>query len=102
MVRDAVEIAVAEALNNINEHGGALAHLNGRAGPLRIDITIVDHGPPLPQATLSPAAPPPAHLPTTLPEGGFGWPLIHALTSEVAYQRIGDENRLRLGFAWRA
>ena len=30
-----------------------------------------------------------------LPEGGFGWHLIHSLTNDLTYLRTGGCNRLR-------
>lgn len=100
-----VEIAVAEALNNIVEH----AYAPVCAGPLRLRvwrntdrlcIELRDNGAPMPGLLL-----PDAHLPDatgpleTLPEGGFGWFLIHDLSDSLHYSRIGTENQLTLEFA---
>ncbi|RKT27977.1 serine/threonine-protein kinase RsbW [Roseovarius halotolerans] len=101
----AVEIALAEALNNIAEH----AFARRPPGPVYLDaevegtclrINLVDLGCPLPGQTL----PTGLHhdldvAPDALPEGGFGWLLIRELTEEVSYIRSGAENRLTLVFS---
>ncbi|WP_245605407.1 ATP-binding protein [Roseicyclus elongatus] len=43
--------------------------------------------------------PPPTlagHAATDLPEGGFGWLLIHQISTALTYRRDGGENRLSL------
>jgi serine/threonine-protein kinase RsbW len=98
-----VEIALAEALNNVVEHGYAgtrgeialeLRHANGA-----LRATLRDNGPPLPRLRL-PAGkvPSPDGARAALPEGGFGWFLIRSLTRELSYARSGTENRLTLVF----
>jgi serine/threonine-protein kinase RsbW len=96
-IRTAIEIAVAEVLNNISEHGDALDRLCGQVGPNRIEITVQDRGPALPRHLLAPQTSPD---PRNWPEGGFGWPLVHALVSDLRYRRVGGINRLTLGFSW--
>ena len=95
-----LELALAEVLNNIAEHA-----YDGTRG--RIDLTVelrhgavichvIDRGRAMPGL-----APPPArarevfdvHI-DTLPEGGWGWHLIHGLTDDLAYRRAGGKNRL--------
>jgi serine/threonine-protein kinase RsbW len=99
-VEDAT-IALAEALNNIEEHAYA-----GRSGlPVLVEIKacarrlrfrIEDRGTPLPGETLPggslPATDPVAH--EKWPEGGFGWALLRRLTSDLTYHRRGDWNQL--------
>ena len=100
-----VEIVMAEALNNIVEHAYAeqgtgpvdinIQHLGNRLG-----IELSDRGRPLPGLHL-----PQGHLPSTkvpladLPEGGFGWYLIHRLTDALDYERHADQNHLRFEIA---
>ncbi len=99
-----VELAVAEALNNIVEH----AFPGEKTGDVRIDaalsgkhlcVTLIDTGRPLPNGR-----PPVEKRPNPdverqdLPEGGFGWHLIRDLTDLIAYTRAGEENRLQLHF----
>lgn len=100
-----IAIAVAEALNNVVEH----AYAGQTPGTVRITaeqthdevrISIWDQGLGLPNGTL-----PPAHLPEatgpldSLPEGGFGWYMIHDLTNSLSYRREAGENQLDLVFA---
>lgn len=93
-------IVVAEALNNVVEH----AYADQTPGPMAIEatddgtsicISITDEGRGLPNAQIPVARLPDASGPLeTLPEGGFGWYLIHDLTSSLSYRRDGNVNRL--------
>jgi serine/threonine-protein kinase RsbW len=98
---DDASIALAEALNNIEEH----AYSGRREQPVWVEIDargnrvrcrIEDCGAPLPGGVLPggrlPPADPCAH--DDLPEGGFGWALLRRLTRDLAYQRHDDRNRL--------
>lgn len=101
---DNIQIAVTEALNNVAEHGFAgmkpvpiLVRVLVRKA--RITISIIDQGHPYPTHRV----PQPKEHDlsvdlSSLPEGGFGWMLIHSLTSELSYTRITGENRLCLHF----
>lgn len=95
-----VEVVLAEALNNIVEH----AYAGTGTGEVRLEMlrtgtglrfVLCDKGAPLPGLTL-----PPRRLPrrdvsrANLPEGGFGWFLIHTLTTALDYSRAQHENRL--------
>lgn len=103
-LRSTVEIAVAEGLNNIVEH----ALRDARDAPIRIEMRIdaaqifvhlQDPGAPLPGSLLSEAAPVDLDVPCLeLPEGGFGWGLIHMLTDRLDYTRVNGENRLKMWF----
>lgn len=84
--RDCTLLVLAEVLNNVVEHGyggspgwiGLVPglHRNGR------DWRIVDRSAqPLPFACLG------ATMPDGPAEGGFGWPLIRALTERLALRR---------------
>jgi len=97
-----VEIVLAEALNNIAEH----AYAGAAAGRVRLCLKVYgdrivarisDAGRPLggdgAPAGLAPGLDGPR---MALPEGGFGWFLIRALASDVAYARRGGRNHLRL------
>jgi serine/threonine-protein kinase RsbW len=94
-------IVLAEVLNNVEEHAYAgrpgqpvTVHLDAAEGALR--CVVEDHGRHFPESGLPgpdmPAGNP--AVPDTLPEGGFGWPLVHRLTSHVTYVRDGRTNRL--------
>jgi len=99
-----VEIALAEALNNVVEH----AYPADLPGDIALDLALTaaclrcelrDQG-----AALPGLVPPDAGLPSidgpreSLPEGGFGWSLIRTLTSRLSYERRDGENRLTLEF----
>ncbi len=101
---DEVEIALAEAVNNVVEH----AFVDSEPGVVRIlcslrsahlDIRIADTGTPLPQSRLPPGLASDVSVPRSeLPEGGFGWFLIRTLTSDIRYDRCGLINHLSLRF----
>lgn len=95
-----VELAVAEAMNNIVEHAYA-ENPSGRikiaieSEPKGLTVNLRDRGTPMPAETL-----PDGHLPApeTLPEGGWGWSLIHACCDTLHYQRDQDTNALTMVF----
>ena len=100
---DQIELVMAETLNNIVEH--ALAGHSG-GNPISVSCTIKgdtlslvfqDSGAPFFGRNL--------HRPTvegaptdlgSLPEGGFGWRLIHSLTHSVSYRRSDRLNKLTI------
>lgn len=94
-------IVLAEVLNNVEEHayGGrsgapVTVRLEAQAAALR--YVVEDRGRRYPKDQLPDAEMPASHRDDLdgLPEGGFGWPLVRKLTSEVSYTRDGDTNRL--------
>lgn len=98
-----VEIALAEALNNIVEH--AYAGCAGRIGIAAaldgtdLRCTLTDRGRPLPGLRPPESTRPMlGHTRAEAPEGGFGWPLIRSLTRCLRYERAGSVNRLTLCF----
>lgn len=101
-----VELALAEAVNNIIEHayegrGQGEVAIRFMLGPDHLMIRIFDSGVPLPSGQVPP--PQPADLAGTrdsLPEGGFGWSLIHQLTNAIHYDREPDCNILSLCFSF--
>lgn len=94
------ELVLAEVMNNIVEH----AYSVGDPGPILISIfgkglglsiEIIDHGEPMPRYSLPKATP--TNLECSLedlPEGGWGWHIIHEIAEDLAYSRIGAENHL--------
>ncbi|KRW96428.1 ATP-binding protein [Paracoccus sp. MKU1] len=109
-----LELALAEVLNNICEHGtrNEAERLAGRPhAPLihlcvarhvgGIACAVTDDGRPLPLSCLDArdlpwTGPPPrdAEAILLLPEGGFGWFLIQELTASLSYFREGRRNFL--------
>ncbi len=95
-----VELALAEALNNVVEH----AYSDRETGPVNlrlhhdgdaIRVVLRDHGAPMPVDGLPSGIP--GDLPDSLfdlPEGGFGWLIIRDLAQDFAYRREGRVNTL--------
>lgn len=102
----AVQLVVAEALNNIVEHAYADAGEDGTIR-LRCDVEgdglhvhIVDQGRAMPDNTLPLGNRPRNDVDVLdLPEGGFGWFLIRDLAKDLEYHREAQENHLRLRIA---
>jgi serine/threonine-protein kinase RsbW len=99
-----VKSALAEAINNVVEHAysdvtPAKVRVHCRLHQNWLDILISDTGTPLPGFRVPDGVPAP--LGSTLdelPEGGFGWFLIHELTSDIRYEHRNGCNRLSLRF----
>ncbi|WP_134680257.1 ATP-binding protein [Paracoccus ravus] len=106
-----LELALAETLNNVCQHGDPVLD-SGRVrpdGPPLIHLWIVRHvggiacavtddGIPLPADCLAPRALRELSLISedslALPEGGFGWFLIQNVASSLSYFREGPRNFL--------
>src|SRR5690606_27965583 len=109
-----VELALAEVLNNICEHGIRheaerlqgqphipLIHLCVARHVGGIACAVTDDGRPLPPSCLEAHGLPTISAPADaldaillLPEGGFGWFLIQELTASLSYFREGRRNFL--------
>lgn len=101
---DEVQIALAEAINNVIEH----AYAGSTAGDVLVQcsletdqlwVNIKDAGAPFPDNKLPEGKP--AVITediNDLPEGGFGWFLIRELTSDIQYARQSGRNELSLCF----
>ena len=103
---DIVELVLAEVLNNIVEH--ALAQtLNDTQIKITADhdarglgVIITDEGAKMPNGVAPPPRPPVVDVEMSeLPEGGFGWFMIHTLAQEVCYVRKDGRNHLTLRLA---
>lgn len=99
-----VEIALGEALNNIVEH--AYADISGSIDILgeikgeNLLIEFRDQGHPMPDLSLPKGALPDREVALEdLPEGGFGWYLIHSLTKRLLYSRTEGGNCLSMVFS---
>ncbi len=94
-------LVLAEALNNVVEHGYCFAN-DGEidVGLMLSDntllISIKDFGLEYTIPVSRKNAPSDASELAALPEGGFGWGLIQTLTDEVALRRDGGRNHLKL------
>ena len=96
-----LQLVLAEVLNNVVEHaygdsGKGSICLTVSVREHRITCEVIDHGRAMPGGRLPPAR---RHRPDTLdiqdlPEGGFGWALIHDLTTGLDYSRSAGMNRL--------
>ena len=104
--RDAIELAVAEALTNIVKHGYGQdsehqVRLRVRERDSALEIDLWDGGQPIPAGRLDHADPSTTFLydPTdlaALPEGGMGLALIKSAFHEVRYGSRAGVNRLHL------
>lgn len=105
-----IELVMAEVLNNIAEHGftdlpqPGLIRVRCTKTGAELCCRVTDFGQAMPNLTLPASAGPQDRSQLqevaidALPEGGFGWALIHELTREVTYQRCGPMNALTLIF----
>jgi len=104
MLVSRVEMVLAEVLNNIVEHAytgeaGGRAWLVAQVRGGAVSVTITDRGTPVPRHRLGRTALPDADVPRDrLPEGGFGWYLIHSQTDSLGYRREDGANILELRF----
>ncbi|MCB2117347.1 MAG: ATP-binding protein [Rhodobacteraceae bacterium] len=96
----AAELALAEVLNNVAEHGyadmppGAVTVCLGLSAD-SLHVRIEDRGHPMPGGRLpSGLMPEVAHAVEDLAEGGWGWALIRELTADLAYERRTGHNLL--------
>jgi serine/threonine-protein kinase RsbW len=98
-----VQITLAEALNNIIEHG-----FDGRDnGEIELEIKSANGTTVVHLADNGVEFTPPNNTRTplqdnadidSLPEGGFGWFLISEITSSYTFHRKGNKNHLLLKF----
>lgn len=94
----AVELVLAEVLNNVTEHayadgeGPVALFIVERAGGLACRIR--DRGHPMPRGELPAISQPVVAPPDILPEGGFGWHIIRCLTSDLQFHRTNGWNDL--------
>jgi serine/threonine-protein kinase RsbW len=103
---DTVELVLAEVLNNIVEHAlaqtGNDTQIEIRADhdPRGLEVTIIDEGAKMPNGVAPHPRPPVVDVEMPeLPEGGFGWFMIHTLAQDVLYARQDGRNHLKLRLA---
>ncbi len=100
-----IEIVGAEILNNVVEHGFAgeieddkfievFAAFDGQ----KLILRIIDDGIPMPGGAVPEGKArdiDPKSI-SALPEGGFGWGLIHMLSGDLSYAYQDGKNRLQV------
>jgi serine/threonine-protein kinase RsbW len=96
------ELVMAEVLNNVVEH----AYQDKPGGDIQVQLeftkdrlraVVVDYGLAMPSGMVPAARQADLDVAVDdLPEGGFGWYLIHSLTEALVYQRSDDANHLML------
>ncbi|MEH6830072.1 ATP-binding protein [Sulfitobacter sp.] len=98
-----VELVLAEALNNVVEHALADSpnptkiEIRGHHSAAGLHVTVIDRGAPMPDGATPVAKTPNLDVSICdMPEGGFGWYMIHTLATNVSYARIGASNHLSL------
>ncbi|MEM1386551.1 MAG: ATP-binding protein [Pseudomonadota bacterium] len=97
-----IELVVAEALNNVVEHG----QLCIDSGYIQLFVSQIDRtmlikirdtGAPMPGLVLPDGRPPQMSGPIEdLPEGGFGWFIIKSLADGLGYTRSDGWNELEI------
>lgn len=96
------ELVLAEVLNNVVEHafqgsGEGRIELTIAPGYTELACEVRDNGRPMPGGALPACAEPACgDALEALPEGGFGWFLIHSLSRGLTYAREDGANLLGL------
>ena len=99
-------IVLGEVLNNTVEHAmagrddGWIAVAVQERGD-RLEVLVTDDGRALPPALLAggdAALPEMGDAVEDLPEGGFGWFIIHTLVDDMTYEREDGVNRMSFSF----
>lgn len=94
------EQVLAEVLNNVVEHAHAgredgLVIVKCLRRDQNLHVEVLDNGIEMPSAALVPKDLAPVNETLDdLPEGGFGWFMIHHLTKDLKYQRQDGWNRI--------
>jgi serine/threonine-protein kinase RsbW len=101
-----VELVMAEALNNIVEHGypdpknGGPISIYCEHGNKGLQIKLIDKGLPMPDGKTPVGLAVNTNVEMVdMPEGGFGWFIIKDLAKDVVYSRSKEANRLDLRIA---
>lgn len=95
-----VELVLAEVLNNVVEHaygpdGDGRIEIIFRHTPKYLQFSIIDEGCEMPDGQTPMGKCASVDVPAgEMPEGGFGWFLIHDLTKNLTYRRVGSSNIL--------
>ncbi|MGB3554620.1 MAG: ATP-binding protein [Jannaschia sp.] len=102
-LREDVMIVLGEVLNNIVEHafraGDGWIDCTVRQIDGRLSVETCDNGLPMPPTLMVHGSLPEiGEAPDDLPEGGFGWFIIHSLVDDMVYERENGRNRLSFSF----
>lgn len=95
-----IETVMAEVLNNVVEHAladqtNSLVEAHGFRQQPNWCFKVFDAGHPLPQKRLPDQGFPAVDTNLEdLPEGGFGWAMVHMLTNDISYCRLPGRNCL--------
>ena len=97
-----INLVLSELLTNIVLHAcgskcDGRIEVRARFGETALELLIIDDGVRLPPACLEPKALEiNSNEIAALPEGGFGWNIVHQIIDVIDYQRIDGRNWLRL------
>lgn len=101
-----VELVLAEALNNIVEHGypdqdsSGPINLSCTHASSGLNIQLIDEGIPMPDGKTPIGLAPDTDVDfMDMPEGGFGWFIIKDLAKDILYKRMEKSNCLNLRIA---
>lgn len=95
-----VELVFAEVMNNIAEHAYAWRQdgemlLSVRLTPEGLACAVTDEGTAMPDGALPRGAGVDPGTPVDqMPEGGFGWLIIHRIAEDIRYARAVGVNQL--------
>lgn len=95
-----VELVFAEVMNNIAEHAYAWRQdgemlLSVRLTPEGLACSVTDEGMAMPDGVLPRGAGVDPYAPVAdMPEGGFGWLIIHRIAADIRYARAVGVNQL--------
>lgn len=99
--RGNAEIVMAEMLNNIVEHayrgtGNGVIDVVFDVTKTRLRVKVSDCGDPMPDDRMPCKQAASVDVARQdLPEGGFGWFLIHELVEQISYRRCASNNIIR-------
>ena len=97
-----MNLVLSELLTNIVKHAyevsnNGLMEVRARFSGQFLEVLIIDQGGELPKYVLENSK---IEFDGddlfALPEGGFGWSIVHSIIDEIEYQRTGNSNRLLL------
>ena len=101
-----MNLVLSELLTNIVKHAYSSSSASSQDCKIEVharfldqflEVLIIDQGTELPSLVLEKSK---IEFDgddiSTLPEGGFGWSIVHSIIDQVIYQRVNNSNRLLL------